>query len=103
MYNDLADAVEYYKEHGFTHVFEIEGNKIICKDLNVSYFPNDIKIMESYRHERMTDPGTDETVYALKSSSGIKGILVAAYGMYVEPWKAELIDSLLSHQDYNDK
>lgn len=99
MYEDLADAVEDFKEKGFTHTFEIEGNKIVCKDLDVKYYPGDVKIIESYRHERGTDPGTDATIFAIKSSTGIKGILIAGYGMYVDNEKAQLIDKLMHDQE----
>ena len=99
MYEDLADAVETFKEKGFTHTFEIENNRIICRDLDVKYYPEDVKIVESYRHERMTDPGTDSTVFAIKSSTGIKGILIAGYGMYVDQEKANLIDRLMKNQE----
>ena len=99
MYADLADAVEHFREQGFTHSFEIEKDKIVCKDLGEEYKPGDIKIVESYRHERMTDPGTDETVFAISTSTGTKGILVAAFGMYVEQDKADMIDRLLRSQE----
>src|SRR5690554_2019991 len=99
MYEDLADAVESFKEKGFTHTFEIEGNKLICNDLDLCYYPDDVKIIESYRHERMTDPGTDSTVFALKSSTGVKGILITGYRMYVDQDKAKLIDKLMQTQE----
>lgn len=96
MFEDLADAVEHYKNLGFTHTFRLENGKITCEEDDCIYLPQNLRIIESYRHERMTDPGTDETVYAIESDSGIKGILIAAFGMYVEPEKAEIISKLLT-------
>lgn len=98
MFEDLADAVESYKERGFIHTFEIEGNNIVCKDLNIKYYPEDVRIVESYRHELMTDPGTDATVFAIQSSTGIKGFLIAGYGIYADPDKAALISKIMRSQ-----
>lgn len=98
MYEDLADAVETMKEKGFIHTFELRGESIICKDLNVRYSPEDLRIIESYRYEAATDPGSDERVFAIQSISGIKGLLVIGYGKYADPQKAELVDILLKSQ-----
>src|SRR5690554_2910882 len=99
-YNDLADAVEHFKELGFTHTFKLKGDKIICEEQDRVYLPENLKIIESYRHEIMTDPGSDETVFAIESDKGIKGILIAAFGMYVEPEKAKIISKLLHSHKY---
>ncbi|MEX0608945.1 MAG: hypothetical protein WD016_04910 [Balneolaceae bacterium] len=98
MYEDLADAVETLKEKGFIHTFELDNDHIACRDLNVDYSPDDLRILESYRHERETDPGTDATVYAIQSISGMKGLMVIGYGKYADPEKARLIDMLLRSQ-----
>lgn len=100
-YEDLADAVEHFKEQGFTHTFRLKDGVIICDEPECIYPPQNLKIIESYRHERMTDPGTDETVFAIESDDGIKGILIAAFGIYVEPEKAEIISKLLHSHKYN--
>lgn len=99
MYKDLADAVETMKERGFNHTFELNGEFIKCEDLNVKYTPEDLRIIESYRYERATDPGSDATVFALQSISGIKGTLIIGYGKYADPEKAKLIDMLLKSQE----
>lgn len=98
-YDDLADAVEDYKQEGYEQTFEIKNNHIYCKNVDREYDVDEVKIIKSYRHERMTDPGTDSTVFALEASDGTKGLLVAGYGMYVDQDKAEIIDALMKNQE----
>lgn len=95
MYNDLADAVESLKEKGFDHTYELGDDCITCKELDVEYTTDDLSILESHSFDKGTDPGSESTVYAIKSDTGIKGILIMSYGMYVDPQKAKLIDQLL--------
>lgn len=99
MYEDLADATESLKEKGYTHTFELGKNAITCKELNVAYKAEDLEIVESYTHDEGTDPGSESTIYAIRADSGIKGTLIVSYGMYAQPEKARIIDSLLDSQD----
>ncbi|MEX2604208.1 MAG: hypothetical protein WD361_08385 [Gracilimonas sp.] len=96
MYADLADAVESLKEKGFDHTYELGENCITCKELEVEYSEDDLKILESYSFDQGTDPGSESSIYAIESKNGVKGILIMSYGMYVDPEKAKLIDRLLN-------
>jgi hypothetical protein len=95
MYNDFADAVESFKEKGFTYTYHLDDNSISCKELEKEFSPLDLTIVESYTHDSGTDPGSESTVYAIESKKGDKGLLIIAYGMYADPSKAKLIDRLL--------
>ena len=95
MYNDLADAVESLKEEGFVHQFEAHENHFSCDELGHNFDPEDLKIVESYTEDQGTDPGSESTLYALESNSGVKGLLIISFGMYSDPNKAKLIDRLL--------
>lgn len=95
MYKDLADAVESLKEKGFDHVFELGEDNITCKSLDAEYSPDELTILESHSFDKGTDPGSESSVHAIKSSDGVKGILVISYGVYVDPGKAKVIDRLL--------
>lgn len=99
MYRDLADAVESLKEKGFKHTYELGDNFITCKELEAEYSTDDLSIVETHKFDQGTDPGSESTVYAIESDSGVKGTLIISYGKYVDPQKAELIDRLLeSHE-----
>lgn len=99
MYKDLADAVESLKDKGFDHTYELGDNCITCKELDVEYSVDDLKIVETHFFDQGTDPASESTVYAIESDKGVKGTLIMSYGMYVDRDKAKLIDRLLKDQN----
>lgn len=96
MYRDFADAVESFKEKGYTYTYQLKDNAISCEELKKTYLPTQLTINESYTHDSGTDPGSESTVYAIESNDGEKGLLIVAYGVYADPEKAKIIDQLLS-------
>lgn len=99
MYNDMADAVESLKEKGYVHLFQLGDNHLSCDELGHTFDASDLDIKESYTFDQGTDPGSESTVYAIESNSGIKGILNISFGMYSDPNKAKLIDRLLEKNE----
>ena len=99
MYRDLADAVESFKEKGYTHNFIFEDNSITCEELDQSFTIDDLKIVESYNQDAGTDPGSESTVYALEATDGTKGTLIIGFGIYSDPTKAKIVDALLKSKD----
>jgi hypothetical protein len=49
---------------------------------------------EVHRFEGMTNPDDSSILMAIQSTSGIKGILVDAYGVYAESLSPEMIERL---------
>lgn len=96
MYQDIADAIESFKEKGYVHTYQLTDNVISCEELKKTFLPAELTIKESYRQDSGTDPGSESTAYAIESKDGDKGVLVVAFGMYADPGKAKLIDQLLS-------
>ncbi len=96
MYKDLADAVESMKEKGFTYTYKIDENNITCEELEEIFQVSQLTIIDSFAQDSGTDPGSESTVYAIESETGIKGTLVIGFGMYSDPTKAKLIDKLLN-------
>lgn len=99
MYKDLADAIESLRDNGYDHTYELGDNCITCKELDVEYSTEDLKIVETHSFDQGTDPGSESTVYAIESNKGVKGTLIISYGMYVDREKAKLIDRLLKDQN----
>lgn len=99
MYKDLADAVESLKDRGFDHVFELGKEQITCSTTNAKFTTDELKIVESHSFGQGTDPGSESTVHAIESDTGINGLLILSYGVYVDPDKAKMIDQLLKSAD----
>jgi len=83
-FDTLSEAMTYLHEQGFKHDFraETEGIKVKVKDSaqEVIYQPDELQLMRIYRFEGMTNPSDSSELFALRSSDGIKGTLVSAYG-----------------------
>lgn len=99
MYTDLADAVESLKEQGYTHVFGLDEDCIKCNSLEKEFTPNELNVVESHFFNQGTDPGNESSVHAISAESGVKGLLIVSYGMYVDRAKAEIIDRLIKSAD----
>jgi hypothetical protein len=95
MYTDLADAVESLKEQGYTYIFGLEEDCIKCNSLETEYSPDELTVVESHFFDQGTDPGNESSVHAITAESGVKGLLIVSYGMYVDRAKAALIDRLI--------
>lgn len=93
-YDTLSEATNDLQKRGFTHDFNLEKDKIYCKQLNMYYRPKEFSITEVYRFEGMSNPDDNSVVYAIETSNGDKGILVDAYGAYAESISEEMLRKL---------
>lgn len=94
----MSEAVNDLQKRGYTHDFNIEGGCLVCAGPPQRLEPDEFEIDEVYRFEGDTDPGDANIVYAISSTkSGIKGILVNAYGIYADSLSAELVEKLGRH------
>lgn len=95
MYLDLAEAVESLKEQGYTYVFGLEEDCITCDPLEKDFTPEELSVVESHSFDQGTDPGSESSVHAITTASGVKGLLILSYGMYVDRAKTALVDQIL--------
>ena len=93
VYKSMVEAVEGLRQRGFTTEFTVaqEDGQLTAGDR--TFKSDDLTIVEHHRFEGMSDPDDSSVVYALEESSGLKGILVDAYGAYAN-WKT---GALLKH------
>lgn len=96
-YETLADAVTDLRKRGFTVDFNLEENCLVCHE--DKFHPQDFEITEVYRFEGDTDPADQSVVYAIESKTGLKGILVNAYGLYADAMSNEIIQKLSFHKN----
>lgn len=96
-YNTLSEALNSLNKRGYTIDFNMQSDSVYCKALGESFSSEEFEIVEFYRFEGNTDPGDESIVYALKTKSGHKGVLVDAYGLYSDPLTAEMVQKLKTH------
>jgi hypothetical protein len=79
-YSTLAEAIEDLKKKGYTINFRINKNGKLEGSGGNTFSTSDVKLAEFHRFEGMSDPGDSTILYALETSSGLKGTLVDSYG-----------------------
>lgn len=77
-YGTVTEAINVFKEKGYTVDFNLKENTIAAGEEEFS--PDDFQIMDVYRYEGNSDPGDEASVYAILTTSGLKGVLVMGYG-----------------------
>jgi len=79
----MVSVMDTLTEQGFTKNFSIQDNSM--KEGGNKYSPEEVKILNFYRFEGITDPGDMSILYAMETNNGERGILVDAYGTYSDP------------------
>lgn len=92
VYDTVTAAIEDLRKRGYTADFNLLFDSIHAKDTKVH--PSDFEITETYRFEGDTDPGDEAVVYAIETTSGIKGVLMYGYGVYSEDMSEDMIRKL---------
>lgn len=99
-YDTVTEALAGLKERGYNIDFNLAFDRVICKETGIFLYPTDFEITEFHRFEGETDPGDENTVYAVESKDGnIKGVLVSAYGVYSEEMDENMLKKLAMHHD----
>ncbi len=90
-YNTLTDALADLEKRGFTHDFGLQEE---CEGTGAALSPEEFEIVEFYRFEGMSDPDNNSVIYAIQSRTGLKGVLIDAYGVYSDSLKTEMLSKL---------
>lgn len=98
-YATVSEAIDKLKAQGFTLDFNLAENQL--KAGEQAYPADEFEIVDLYRYEGPSDPADEATVYALQSSSGIKGILVSGYGTSTDNASEETLKQL--HYKYQQE
>ncbi|MES2647306.1 MAG: phosphoribosylpyrophosphate synthetase [Bacteroidota bacterium] len=97
-YDTVTEALSGLKTRGYKIDFNLAFDRVICKESGIFLYPSDFEITEFHRFEGMTDPGDENTVYAVESKDGnVKGVLVAAHGTYSEDIDTDMLRKLAVH------
>ena len=96
-YDTVSQAVSGLKERGYTTDFNLQENCIVCEDQK--FDPVNFEITEFHRFEGNSDPGDEAIVYAIESKTGLKGVLVNAFGVYSEQLSDDMMKKLSFHKN----
>jgi hypothetical protein len=90
----MADLVNKVVKDGYTHNFKAVDGGLLCHETEETFQPGEVKIVNFFRFEGMTDPEDSSILYVIETSKGIKGTLVDAYGAYSDPDVNEFIKAV---------
>lgn len=96
-YDSLVDALADLRERGYEADFATDTVCLYCGELDIRLNPEEFHVDEVYRFEGDSNPDDSSVLYAISSSTGIKGTLVDAYGAYADTMSFELSKRLNDH------
>src|SRR5690606_14898755 len=93
-YESLSVALNALKDKGYTQDFNLHPEWIECPPLKLRLAPEEFHVDEVHRFEGMTSPDDSSVLFAISSTSAVKGVLVDAYGVYAEAISPIMIQKL---------
>jgi len=91
-YETLTEALIDLKKRGYVYSFEVIGHKAFVRETNETIDPENMTIVEYHRFEGDSNPDDMSVVYAIETTSGLKGVMIDAFGTY----SSEELSSFLS-------
>lgn len=81
----LSHCLNKIKTGGYTENFKVINNELFSVHKKQVYQPAEIKVMNSFRFEGLSDPKEKVVMYIIETRDGLKGTLVEPYNMYKDP------------------
>ncbi len=88
----LLEDIKAAKEAGYTEDFMYQNDLLIGRNNKKKYTQADCTLIESCRHEGMSDPSDASILFLIECKDGVKGCLSSGYGIGAD---ADLIQFVL--------
>jgi len=96
----MAIKADFLQEKGFTEEFQISPDGLKALSSGKIYQPQNLKILEHFRFEGITNPDDEAVMYVVETKDGLKGTIVDAFGIYAN---TELSDFMKEVEDLTVK
>jgi len=70
---------------GYTEDFQVSEEGLYGINSKRIYQPHEIRVVNFFRFEGMSDPDDNAVLYVIETGDGTKGTLIDAYGIYNDP------------------
>ena len=80
----LTKKLRELEKEGFNEQYIYDNGKLRSSSSQQIYGEEDIKIVQEYRFEGISNPSDMSILYAIQASDGNKGTIVDAYGTYAD-------------------
>lgn len=77
----LADVLKLQTAKGYTEDFKVNNMGLLALQKEKIYQPNQLKVVDYYRFEGISDPGDESILYVIETEDGVKGTLVDSFGV----------------------
>lgn len=81
----LTSCLANVNKDGYTEDMKIENGVITSIQSGKSYYPHEIKVVNFFRFEGMSDPEDNAILFIIETKDSTKGTLVDSYGVYSDP------------------
>ena len=81
---EMQRCLEKLEAKGFKDEYKMEDGKLHCLTSGHDFEPHDLKAVNFYRFEGVSDPDDMSILYAIETNDGRKGTLIDAYGFYAD-------------------
>jgi hypothetical protein len=82
---DVACVVDELTRRGFPEDFRAVDGRLQVVGTGERLRPEDLVILEYHRFEGISDPDDMAIVYGIESTTGARGTVVDAFGVYADP------------------
>ena len=79
---DMEKCLNKLEAEGYSDQFRVEKGRLRDLTTNKKYKANEVRAVNFYRFEGMSNPDDTSILYAIETCDGRKGTLVDAYGFY---------------------
>lgn len=93
-YTSLSVAIQDLQRQGYTEDFNLCDAGLEHKHKKRIHAATELNVIKFYRFEGASNPADNTILYVIETTSGDKGLLVDAYGMYAGNVPRELIEKL---------
>ena len=100
-YGTVTFATNMLRKAGFDKDFYFFNNAVVSDQ--AEFKAKDLDIVIMYRYEGILDSADQVSVYGLKSKNGIKGILIAGYGIYCDTMLADFLKQMHLKKDRSNQ
>lgn len=95
---DLEKVQANLEKYGYTEQFRVEKEKLMGITSKKSYKSKEVKVVNFYRFEGLSNPDDMSILYAIETSDGLKGTLTDAYGSYSDEQTNEFMKQVETHK-----
>jgi hypothetical protein len=93
-YTTLAGALDELARRGFTERLQVFDGGLRVAGGGATMRAKDLVIREYYRFEGISDPDDMAILYAIESTSGVRGTLADAFGVYSDPATSAVMEDV---------